>query len=151
LEAYRRLVDETLAGLSGDEERRMRLEAALGRHRVVLETLVGLVPEQASDAIERALEKSDRALDVVRARGRDGEPGRPDRPGAAPPSPRASEPPGRALEPSAEASETPAEVPPSRSPAASPGGGRPSDAGTPPSPKPSNPGQGPRSDRAPGP
>jgi hypothetical protein len=67
LAAYRSEIEAALAEADGDDARLARLEAALGTHIAVLEALESRVPEQARDAIGRALERSRRAVEVIEA------------------------------------------------------------------------------------
>ncbi len=64
LAAYRQTLDEALEGADQDD-RSARLEAAIAHHRAVLERLLGTVPVQARDAIERAIDKSDKATEKI--------------------------------------------------------------------------------------
>lgn len=67
LEAYREDVAEALEEAGGDDDRLARLQAALGTHIAVLEALLGIVPDQARDAIGDALDSSHRAVDRIEA------------------------------------------------------------------------------------
>jgi hypothetical protein len=88
LAAYRDILDDAVAAAGKLEARSERLEAALTRHQVVLATLLGYAPEPARDAIERAIERSDQAVEGIGAgKGNNGGKGT-DRP-AAHPTPRA--------------------------------------------------------------
>jgi hypothetical protein len=88
LAAYRDILDDALAAAGKLEARNERLEAALTRHQVVLATLLGYAPEPARDALERAIERSDQAVEGIGAgKGNNGANGS-DRP-AAHPTPRA--------------------------------------------------------------
>ncbi len=78
LEAYRQIVDDSLAVTGGDLSRDERLEQVLELHQVVLQALAGQLPDQASDAVQRALERSDHALDAIaqdKAQGKPSAPG----------------------------------------------------------------------------
>jgi hypothetical protein len=61
LAAYRDILDDALSATAERESPSDRLEWALGRHRLVLTTLLDSVPDAARDAIERAIERSDEA------------------------------------------------------------------------------------------
>jgi hypothetical protein len=88
LAAYRDILDDALAAAGKLEARSERLEAALTRHQVVLATLLGYAPEPARDALERAIERSDQAVEGIGAgKGSNGGKGN-DRP-VAHPTPRA--------------------------------------------------------------
>lgn len=65
LEAYRATVDEALRSAGDVPDRAERLKAALERHRVVLGALVDGLPERASEAVQRALARGDRAIDEI--------------------------------------------------------------------------------------
>ncbi|TMD30096.1 MAG: hypothetical protein E6I94_05370 [Chloroflexi bacterium] len=65
LAAYRASVEDALAAAGDDHDRLARLEIELGRHEVVLQTLLGLVPTSARDAIQAVLDKDKHALDVI--------------------------------------------------------------------------------------
>lgn len=62
LAAYRAAVEGALAEVGTDADRLAHLEAALGLHVAVLETLASTVPEAAADGIGRALEASQQAV-----------------------------------------------------------------------------------------
>ena len=64
LAAYRQTLDEALEGADQDD-RTAQLEAAIAHHRAVLERLLGTVPVQARDAIERAIDNSDKAAKKI--------------------------------------------------------------------------------------
>lgn len=82
-DAYAKIVDDALGAAAGDTDLRARLELILGKHVAVLEALVAKVPGPAQDAIRQAIEKSDRAVERIRAGGR-GTPGTPGTPGGHP-------------------------------------------------------------------
>jgi hypothetical protein len=65
LAAYRASVEDALAAAGDDHDRLARLEIELGRHEVVLQTLLGLVPASAVDALQDVLDKDQHALDVI--------------------------------------------------------------------------------------
>jgi hypothetical protein len=67
LAAYRDILDDALTAAGKLEARNERLEAALTRHQVVLATLLGYAPEPARDALERAIERSDQAVEGIGA------------------------------------------------------------------------------------
>lgn len=90
LEAYRATVDSTVVAADGDLTRQQRLEIALEQHQVVLETLVdklaGKANGKASEAIQRALDKSAQTIERIMTetprdkggkRGPGGDPGKP--------------------------------------------------------------------------
>jgi hypothetical protein len=85
LAAYRETVDDALASITGDGAWEARLDAALGTHLVVLEALIGQVPEHARAAIEQAIDKSHQAHDRI---GGPGGPGSPGGPGNSNPGPK---------------------------------------------------------------
>lgn len=89
LEAYRATVDSTVVTADGDLDRQQRLEIALEQHQVVLETLVdklaGKANGKASEAIQRALDKSTQTIERIMTetpRGKGGGHGGPGQPGA---------------------------------------------------------------------
>ena len=84
LAAYRDILEDALTAAGKIEARNERLEAALTRHQIVLATLLGYAPEPARDALERAIERSDQAVEGIGA-GRGGNGNRP----VAHPTPRA--------------------------------------------------------------
>jgi hypothetical protein len=65
LAAYRAEIEALLATAGDDGARLAKLEAALGTHLIVLETLSTKVPEQAREAITNAIDKSSNAVDRV--------------------------------------------------------------------------------------
>ncbi len=69
LEAYRATVDSTAATAGDDLTRQQRLESALEQHQVVLQTLVtelsGKGNGRASEAIQRALDKSTQTIERI--------------------------------------------------------------------------------------
>lgn len=75
LDAYRATIDDALETDAATDNAE-RLEAALRHHLVVLESLLGKVPPQARGALERAIDRSDRAVDQIE---QEGTPGRPPR------------------------------------------------------------------------
>lgn len=64
LAAYRQTLDEAIED-ADQGDRTARLQAAIAHHRAVLERLLGQVPVQARDAIERAIDKSDKATEKI--------------------------------------------------------------------------------------
>jgi hypothetical protein len=92
LAAYRISVEDALANAADNHDILARLEIELTRHRVVLASLLGLVPSNAQDAIQQVLDRDQHALDVIRDRGQPGSngtgtpPGKPDGVGGGPPS-----------------------------------------------------------------
>ena len=67
LAAYREILDDALAAAGQPESRSERLEAALARHQLVLATLLAYAPEPARDALERAIERSNQAIERIGA------------------------------------------------------------------------------------
>ena len=67
LAAYREILDDALAAAGQPESRSERLEAALARHQLVLATLLEYAPEPARDALERAIERSNQAIERIGA------------------------------------------------------------------------------------
>jgi hypothetical protein len=61
-EAYREAVDAAAAEAGTNEDRINRLEATLGKHVAVLESLAERLPEAASGGIKRAIEASQKAV-----------------------------------------------------------------------------------------
>jgi hypothetical protein len=84
LAAYRETVDDALASVTGDGAWEARLDAALGTHLIVLEALMGQVPEHARAAIEQAINKSHQAHDRIGGRGGPSSPGGPGNPDKGP-------------------------------------------------------------------
>jgi hypothetical protein len=72
LAEYRASVESSLATAGDDHDILARLEIELMRHRVVLTTLLGLVPSDAQDAIQEVLDRDQHALDAIRQRGQPG-------------------------------------------------------------------------------
>lgn len=64
-EAYREAVDAAIVEAGTDTDRLDRLEAALGLHVTVLETLADKLPDAAADGIQRAIEASQKAVDKI--------------------------------------------------------------------------------------
>jgi len=64
-EAYRAAVDAAIHEAGTNPDRLTRLEASLGLHVTVLETLAGKVPEAAEQGIQRAIEASQNAVDKI--------------------------------------------------------------------------------------
>lgn len=98
LNAYRQILDQALAGAGTNLDQEERLRDALTTHIVVLEALMNQVPHPARDAIQLALDRSDRALDEIGTHGPGTPPGHggtlPGTPpsSAGPPSPRPTPP-----------------------------------------------------------
>jgi hypothetical protein len=65
LAAYRATIDEALEASDATESGNDRLEAALARHLVVLQTLLDRVPDQAREAIQRAIDNGDKAVERI--------------------------------------------------------------------------------------
>jgi hypothetical protein len=65
LDAYRATVEAALADASLDPTRREHLAAQLGRNVVVLQALVPLVPDRASDAIEAAVDRTKERIQEI--------------------------------------------------------------------------------------
>jgi hypothetical protein len=72
LTEYRASVEESLATAGDNHDILARLEIELERHRVVLASLLGLVPSSAQDAIQQVLDRDQHALDVIHDRGQPG-------------------------------------------------------------------------------
>jgi hypothetical protein len=72
VEEYRASVEESLATAGENHDLLARLEIELMRHRVVLASLLGLVPSNAQDAIQQVLDRDQHALDVINGRGQPG-------------------------------------------------------------------------------
>jgi hypothetical protein len=110
LDAYRATVDQAVAAADGNLDQTTRLGLVLGNHEAVLQALVGQVPPQAADAIQRAIDRTELKIQQVQNAGRGthptpagggpggnpgktSKPGRPDKnanpgqPGSASPSP----------------------------------------------------------------
>lgn len=72
LEAYREALADALSVAGGDLDRETRLELVLARHRLVLHTLAGQLPEAADDGIDRAItnaiENGNAAVERIEAR-----------------------------------------------------------------------------------
>jgi hypothetical protein len=66
LAAYRSEVEAALADVGDDAEQLARLEAALGTHLVVLGVLAERVPPQAADAIQNAMNASNKAVERIK-------------------------------------------------------------------------------------
>ncbi|HEX5590525.1 MAG TPA: hypothetical protein VFX65_09575 [Candidatus Limnocylindrales bacterium] len=85
IKAYREAVDAAMAEVGSDPERLARLQAALGLHVTVLETLSNKLPDAASNGIDRAREASQKALDRLKdAKPGSGQGPQPTEPAAAP-------------------------------------------------------------------
>jgi hypothetical protein len=82
LAAYRDILDDALDADARRESASDRLESALGRHRLVLTTLLDYVPDPARDAIQRVIERNDEAAKGIGAGKGNGNGG--DKPGAHP-------------------------------------------------------------------
>jgi hypothetical protein len=67
LAAYREILEDALKAAGQLDSRSERLDAALARHQLVLATLLNYVPEPARDGLERAIERSDQALEGIGA------------------------------------------------------------------------------------
>jgi hypothetical protein len=65
LDAYDSLVDDAVEAAGDDPERVDHLEYALDRHLEFLEQLAPSLPDQARPALERAIERGDRAVDKL--------------------------------------------------------------------------------------
>jgi hypothetical protein len=72
LAEYRTSVEQALATAGEDHDLLARLEIELMRHRVVLASLLGMVPSTAQDAIQQVLDRDQHALDAIRLRGKPG-------------------------------------------------------------------------------
>ena len=67
LEAYRAGADAALADAGDDPTRREHLAVRLGRHVAVLEALVPLVPDRASQAIQAAVDRTETRIQEILA------------------------------------------------------------------------------------
>jgi hypothetical protein len=85
LEAYRTEADAALSGAGVDPTRREHLAAELGRHVAVLEALVPLVPDRASEAIQDAVDRTEVRIQEILATPPDAQPGKPGAPDTTPP------------------------------------------------------------------
>jgi len=68
LEAYRRVAGAALDAAGTDPTRQEHLAVELGRHVTVLRALVGEVPGRASEAIQRAVERSEQRIEDILSR-----------------------------------------------------------------------------------
>jgi hypothetical protein len=82
LAAYQAEMDAAVAELGVDPDLLAHLEAVLNKHVVVLEALEAELPEQAS--LDKALDASQKAVDKIKAKGKNGG-GRPSAPPGGPP------------------------------------------------------------------
>jgi hypothetical protein len=82
LAAYQAEMDAAVAELGVDPDLLAHLEAVLNKHVVVLEALEARLPEQAS--LDKALDASQKAVDKIKAKGKNGG-GRPSAPPGGPP------------------------------------------------------------------
>lgn len=80
LDAYRATVDQAVATADGNLDKTTRLGLVLGNHEAVLRALVGEVPPQAADAIQRAIDRTEQKIQQVQDTGPGTHPG----PGAHP-------------------------------------------------------------------
>jgi hypothetical protein len=87
LEAYRATADAALSGAGVDPTRREHLAAQLGRHVAVLETLVALVPDRASEAIQAAVDRTEDRIQEILALPPGTNPGKPETPPGRPETP----------------------------------------------------------------
>ena len=76
LEAFQELVDEKASAAGQSLEHDAALEDALDHHLDVLNGLLSQVPDAALPGLERAIERSDRAVERIHERGPDPDPGR---------------------------------------------------------------------------
>lgn len=95
IEAYRDAVDAAMAEVGSNPDRLARLQAALGLHVTVLETLSGKLPDAASHGIDRAREASQKAFDRLE----DAKPGSGPGPRATDPAAAPTDKPGRTPKP----------------------------------------------------
>ena len=77
LEAYRDEADAALRGAGNDLNRREHLASELGRHVAVLEALVPLVPDRASEAIQDAVDRTEVRIQEIIAMPPGQAPGKP--------------------------------------------------------------------------
>jgi hypothetical protein len=80
LEAYRATVEAALGDAGLDPTRREHLAAELGRHVVVLQALVPLVPDRASKAIQAAVDRTEERIQEILATPPGVTPGKPETP-----------------------------------------------------------------------
>ncbi len=135
LAAYRDIVAETLPTDGSADAVGARVQAAVGHHLDVLQSLLGRVPSQATDALEQAIARGDRTLEQLEERQAEhGAPG---------PSARPTTPPGQASTPPGQASTPPGQASPSGRPTTPPGQAStpPGQASTPPGQASTPPGQ----------
>ena len=78
LDAYRATAEAALVGAGDDPTRREPLAAQLGRHVVVLQALVPLVPDRASEAIQAAVDRTEVRIQKILATPPGATPGKPD-------------------------------------------------------------------------
>jgi hypothetical protein len=84
LEAYRAGADEALSDAGIDPARREHLATELGRHVAVLDALVPLVPDRASEAIRDAVDRTETRIEEILATPPGVAPGQPGKPEVAP-------------------------------------------------------------------
>ena len=84
LEAYRAEADAALRGADNDLNRREHLASELGRHVAVLEALVPLVPDRASEAIQAAVDRTEVRIQEIIAMPPGQAPGKPATPAGPP-------------------------------------------------------------------
>ena len=87
LAAYREAVEHAMGAAGANADWLARLEAALEHHQTVLQGVLGMVPDQAKDAIQQAIEKSGNAMDRIGDPGGPSGPGGPGGPGQQGPDP----------------------------------------------------------------
>jgi hypothetical protein len=75
LDAYRATVDQAVATADGNLDKTTRLGLVLGNHQAVLRALVGEVPPQAADAIQRAIDRTEQKIQQVQDAGPGTHPG----------------------------------------------------------------------------
>ena len=69
LDAYRATVDQAVAAADGNLDQATRLGLVLVNHEAVLRALVGEVPPQAADAIQRAIDRTEQKIQQVQDTG----------------------------------------------------------------------------------
>ena len=95
LDAYRATVEAALGDAGVDPTRREHLAARLGLHVAVLEALVPLVPERASEAIQAAVDRTEARIEEILATPPDVAPGKPETPPGKPEATPKPTPPGK--------------------------------------------------------
>lgn len=144
LDAYETIVTEAAAGVTGNTAAAATLDTGVRQNLTVLTTLLNKVPEQAQDAIQHAIERSDSAVDQLRVNpagnpsnglGPSNNPGNPNQPDRTPNANKPADDPGKTPKPhptpkpkpTDEAAATPKPTPRGGPPTDNPGGGPPAE------------------------